>query len=132
MKPAVTAIAIHGPSSQSNHQYHRHNHNLSTLSTLDHYFLHPQGSFNMGNIVKDFASLTYTEYYALFHLAKYDTVQDHWSNYYIEQPNTDSYACHTLYTRTPPYQLYLQCLSFRRRGFLPSCSVTTQAGIFLC
>ena len=39
MKPAVTAIAIHGPSSQRNHQYHRHNENSSTLSTLDHYFL---------------------------------------------------------------------------------------------
>jgi hypothetical protein len=90
MKPAVTAIAIHGPSSRSNYQYHRRDHNSSTLSTLDHYFLRPRGSFIMGNNVNDFANLTYTEYYTLFRLAKYDAAQAHRSNYYIEQPNVDN------------------------------------------
>ena len=90
MKPAVTAIAIHGDSSQSNHQYHRSDNNSSTLSTLHHYFLRPQGFFTMGSTVKDFASLTYIEYYTLFRLAKYDAAQAHWMNYYIEQPNTDN------------------------------------------
>jgi hypothetical protein len=90
MKPAVTAIAIHGDLSQPNHQYHRSDNNSSTLSTLHHYFLRPQGFFTMGSTVKDFASLTYTEYYTLFRLAKYDAAQAHRMNYYIEQPNTDN------------------------------------------
>jgi hypothetical protein len=77
MKPAVSAIAIHGPSSRSNHQYHRHDQNSSTLSTLDHYFLRPRGFFTLGNNRKNFANLTYAEYYTLFRLAKYDAAQDH-------------------------------------------------------
>jgi hypothetical protein len=90
MKPAVTAIAIHADSSQSNHQYHRSDNNSCTLSTLRHYFLRPQGFFTMGSTVKDFASLTYTVYYTLLRLAKYDAAQAHWMNYYFEQPNTDN------------------------------------------
>ena len=90
MKPSVTAIAIHGPSSQSDYQYHRHDQNSSTLSTLDHYFLRPQGLFILGDNVKDFANLTYTEYYTLFRLAKYDITQAHRPNYYIEQPHADN------------------------------------------
>src|SRR5882762_10006311 len=90
MKPAVSAIAIHGPSSQSNHQYHCNDQNSSTLSTLDHYFLRPRGFFYMGNNIRDFASLTYTEYYTLFRLAKYNEAQNHQTNYYLEQPNADN------------------------------------------
>jgi hypothetical protein len=77
MKPSVTAIAIHGPSSQANYQYHHCDLNSSTLSTLDHYFLHPLGLFTIGDDVKDFANLTYTEYYTLFQLAKFDITQGH-------------------------------------------------------
>ena len=90
MKPAVTAISIHGPSSHSNHQYHRRDQNSSTLSTLDHYFLRPHTLFTIGTNVRDFANLTYTEYYTLFRLAKYDATQDHRLNYYIEEPNSDN------------------------------------------
>ena len=90
MKPSVTAIAIHGPSSRTNYQYHCHDQNSSTLSTLDHYFLRPQGLFTIGDNVKDFANLTYTEYYTLFQLAKYDITQAHQANHYIEQPHADN------------------------------------------
>src|ERR1700683_1408154 len=118
MKPAVTTIAIHGDSSQSNYQYHRCDNNSSTLSTLHHYSLRPQGFFTMGSTVKDFASLTYTEYYTLFCLAKYDAAQAHRTNYYMEQPNTrqfSSHACHTSYAWQSSYQPHSGCLSFRRR-----------------
>ena len=65
MKPSVTDIAIQGPSSRANYQYHCHDQNSSTLSTLDHYFLRPLGLFTIGDNVKDFANLTYTEYFDL-------------------------------------------------------------------
>ena len=55
----------------------------------------------MGSTVKDFASLTYTEYYTLFCLAKYDAAQDHRINYYIEQPNTDNSPAMHVILRTP-------------------------------
>jgi hypothetical protein len=101
MKPAVSAIAIHGPSSRSNHQYHRHDQNSSTLSTLDHYFLRPRGFFTMDNNRKNFANLTYAEYYTLFRLAKYDAAQDHRSNYYIERPNADNIPAMHVILRSP-------------------------------
>lgn len=103
MKPAVTAIAIHGPSSRRNHQYHRRDENSSTLSTLDHYFLRPQGSFVIGNNVRDFTALTYTEYFTLFRLAKYDAAQAHRTNYYIEQPNTDNSPAMHVILRLPAH-----------------------------
>jgi hypothetical protein len=103
MKPRVTALAIHGPSSQSNHQYHRRNQNSSTLSTLDHYFLRPQGLFTIGNNVRDFANLTYTEYYMLFRLAQYDAAQAYRANYYIEQPNVDNSPAMHVILRSPAH-----------------------------
>jgi hypothetical protein len=99
----VTAIAIHSPSSQTNHQYHRHDQNSSTLSTLDHYFLRPRGSFTVGNNIRDFKVLTYTEYFTLFRLAKYDAAQAHHTNYYVEQPNTDNSPAMHVILRLPAH-----------------------------
>jgi len=76
----------------------------------------------MGSTVKDFASLTYTEYYTLFCLAKYDAAQDHRINYYIEQPNTDNspamhvILCTPLSRRLPQN---LVCLRMRRKQSMP-------------
>jgi hypothetical protein len=103
MKPGVTPIAIHGPSCRSNHQYHRRDQNSSTLSTLDHYFLRPRGFFTIGNNIRDFANVTYTEYYTLFRLAKYDAAQAHRANYYIEQPNTDNSPPMHVILRSPSH-----------------------------
>ena len=57
--------------------------------------------FTIGDNVKDFANLTYTEYYTLFQLAKFDITQGHWSNYYIEQPHADNSPCMNVILRSP-------------------------------
>ena len=53
----------------------------------------PLGLFTIGDNVKDFANLTYTEYYTLFQLAMFDITQGYWPNYYIEQSHADNSPC---------------------------------------
>jgi len=40
--------------------------------SLDHYFLRPQGTFLHNNMVRTFDSISYSEYFCLFRLAKFD------------------------------------------------------------
>ena len=61
----------------------------------------PLGLFTIGDNVKDFANLTYTEYYTLFRLAKFDITQGHRPNYYIEQPHADNSPCMHVILRSP-------------------------------
>jgi hypothetical protein len=66
--------------------------------------------FTIGNYIRDFANLTYTEYYTLFRLAKYDAAQAHQANYYIEQSNSDnSLPMHViLHSPTHPHISHIQ------------------------
>src|SRR5258705_13376159 len=92
MEPAVTPISIHLSSSRSNHQYQQLTQHSSTLSSLDHYFLRPEGTFLHNNVLHSFNSISYSEYYCLFCLVKFDEHYSEHQNYYIEQPNTDGSA----------------------------------------
>ena len=85
-EPAVTALPIHLPDATTNHQYHRRS-QTSTLSQLDRYFLRPSGSFNVDGNVRQFDELTYTEYFTLFRLAKFNPAKESHPAYYLEQAN---------------------------------------------
>ena len=68
--PAVTALPIHLPNSCRHERYHRSN-SSPTLSNLEHYFARPEGSFFDGTNQRDFKTLRYSEYFALFRLQKF-------------------------------------------------------------
>ena len=85
-EPGVTALPIHLPNATTNHQYHRRS-QTSTLSQLDRYFLRPNGSFDAGGILRQFDDLTYTEYFTLFRLAKFNPAKEGHPAYYLEQAN---------------------------------------------
>jgi len=104
MEPAVTAISVHLSSSRTNHQYQQLTRHSSTLSSLDHYFLRPQGTFLHNNMVRTFDSISYSEYFCLFPLAKFDGRHSQHQNYYIEQSNTDG---------SPPMHVILRSTSHR-------------------
>jgi hypothetical protein len=57
------------------------------MSTLDHYFCCPSGSFIHHNDQRWFRDLTYVEYYSLFRLKKYDNNHVLQPNYFVEQLN---------------------------------------------
>ena len=86
--PSVTPLAIHLHAQTNHHQYHR-NIPTTTLSTLDRYFVRPQGSFIFEGQERLFAELTYCEYFTIFRLAKYDPNRAGHPLYFIEQANHD-------------------------------------------
>jgi hypothetical protein len=57
------------------------------MSTLNHYFHRPTGSFNYRNDERSFCDLTYIEYFSLFRLQKYDRNRDSNANYFVERMN---------------------------------------------
>lgn len=73
--PAVTALPIHLPGSPTHRQYLRRAGNSSSVSKLDRYFYRPAGSFTRDNVVRTFASLSYTEYYKLFRHQSYSAAR---------------------------------------------------------
>jgi hypothetical protein len=87
--PSVTPLPIHLPTATNHHQYHR-NSQTTTLSTLDRYFVRPQGAFIFGGQERLFAELTYCEYFTLFRITKYDPNRAGHPSYYVEQPNHDA------------------------------------------
>ena len=87
--PSVSCLPVHVESSTRHHQYFCKNNSSSFLSLLDRYFLRPLGSFcDRSGVLWNFANLTYTEYFTLFRLVKYDAVHCNQSYYFEEQiPN---------------------------------------------
>lgn len=70
--PTITALLIYLPSTTHHHHQYSHssNHNLQSLSLLEHYFYHPSGSFpSHDGSLQPFALLTYSKYFTLFCLA---------------------------------------------------------------
>jgi len=57
------------------------------MSTLNHYFCRPSGSFTHQGNRRNFLELTYVEYFGLFRLQKYNTNNTLLTNYFIERPN---------------------------------------------
>ena len=104
-KPAVGALSLHLPSDRTHHQYHRNNDQNSTLLLLDHYFARPHGTFVMHKGAKaSFENLTYSEYFLLFHLAKYDSSKAHQADYYLEQENRDGSPLKHVILHDPQHQ----------------------------
>ena len=87
-EPGVTAICVHLQNERTFRQYRR-NAGSNTLSSLDHYFLRPLGTFNHDGMTRFFANLTYVEYNTLFRLQKFDVRRAHEHNFYVEQENRD-------------------------------------------
>lgn len=69
--PAVTALPIHLPNSFHHQRYHRSNPS-PTLSSLEHYFARPGGTFLDGTNQREFKDLHYAEYFSLFRLQKFN------------------------------------------------------------
>lgn len=86
--PSVTPLAVHLHAQTNHHQYHR-NTPTTTLSTLDRYFVRPQGSFVLNGQEHLFAELKYCEYFTIFRLAKYDPNRAGHPSYFVEQANRD-------------------------------------------
>jgi hypothetical protein len=71
-KPAVTALPVHLPTNIAHRQYSRRNPSTSTMSLLEHYFVHPMGQFQLDNETQNFDDILYAQYYTTFRLTKYD------------------------------------------------------------
>lgn len=84
--PGVSSLPIHLPSSTSHHQYARNSgtHNQS-LSLLERYFLRPPGVFTgPDGILRNFESMSYTDYFTIFRLAKFDPDKVNANGYFRE------------------------------------------------
>jgi hypothetical protein len=57
------------------------------MSTLNHYFCRPSGSFIYQGHYRRFQDLTYVEYFCLFRLQKYNVNHTLCANYFLEQAN---------------------------------------------
>jgi hypothetical protein len=71
-EPSVTCLPVHIPESRFHTQFHRSNGQMSSMSLLSRYFHRPTGSFRLNGDDMDFDSLTYTEYYRLFRLKRWN------------------------------------------------------------
>lgn len=83
--PAVMSIPVHLPESWLYHQYHQCTGPGSTVSLLNHHFCCPTGSFQLWEQPQNFSELTYTQYYSLFCLQKFDACHDRRPGYFPEQ-----------------------------------------------
>jgi hypothetical protein len=90
-EPSVTAMSVH---LQADGTYQRYQTNSvsGSRSTLQHYFARPPGAFSLFGVPRLFSDLTYTEYFTLFRLAKFDVTKTAHAGYYIEQDVGDCYA----------------------------------------
>ena len=86
-EPSVTPVSAHLSDKQSNRQYHRRENDLSAMSTLNHYFCCPSGSFIYQGHNHRFQDLTYVEYFCLFRLQKYNANHTLSANYFLKQAN---------------------------------------------
>lgn len=104
-EPSVTAISVQLPTERRIQRYRR-NDNANTLSSLDHYFVRPLGTFLNNGIVLRFEDLTFVQYFSLFRLAKYDPQKVNSQNYFLEQDNQyDTHPMHVI-LRSDKYQHY--------------------------
>lgn len=85
-EPSVTAMSVHLDDDTTYQQYGAHAATAS-LSTLRHYFVRPHGSFTHHDVTRNFADLTYIEYFSLFRLAKFDPTKAVNQHYFLEQVN---------------------------------------------
>lgn len=84
--PGVSSLPIHLPSSTSHRQYARNSgtHNQS-LSLLERYFLRPHGTFSGPDGVScNFDTISYSDYFTLFRLAKFNPDKANTRGYYRE------------------------------------------------
>jgi hypothetical protein len=86
-EPAVTAVSVHLSDNQSNCQYDRRDGTSSAMSSLNHYFSRPLGTFTYEGHRRSFSDLTYIEYFTFFRLQKYDPNRALLSNYFVERAN---------------------------------------------
>lgn len=104
-EPSVTAISVQLPTERRIQRYRR-NDNANTLSSLDHYFVRPLGTFLNNDIILRFEDLTFVQYFSLFRLAKYDPQKVNSQNYFLEQDNQyDTHPMHVI-LRSDKYQHY--------------------------
>ncbi|GJE90163.1 ATP-dependent DNA helicase PIF1 [Phanerochaete sordida] len=93
-EPSVTALPVHLPDATNHRQYRRRdNSQENSLSFLDRYFVRPIGDFlSAPGVIRSFDSLTYSEYYTIFRIAKYDPAKAGRLNYFNETHPHDSLA----------------------------------------
>jgi hypothetical protein len=64
-EPSITTMSVHLFNDRTFVQYHR-NDGSNSLSSLQHYFLRPLGSFLHNGVICCFEDLTFVEYFSLF------------------------------------------------------------------
>jgi hypothetical protein len=83
-KPAVTSVPIHLQGDARHVQYKRGDAVSSSRSLLEHYFARPYGTYDVDHTTRSFDDLTYSQYFCLFRLDKYDVRKNDRPNYFIE------------------------------------------------
>lgn len=102
--PAVTAVSVHLPGTNTYRQYSRST-DVGSLSSLERYFLRPAGSFTVGTHIRHFRDLTFAEYFSTFRLEKYNPANNTRSTYFRESHAEDS--------RSPEMHVILRNASHR-------------------
>jgi hypothetical protein len=64
-EPSVTAVSVQLPTERPVQRY-KQNNTPYTLSSLNHYFVRPLGSFFHDGVLCQFNGLTFVEYFTLF------------------------------------------------------------------
>jgi PIF1-like helicase len=72
--PSVTSLPVHLPNAIHNRRYTT-NGGTGSLSSLERYFLRPDGTFEIDGAARSFSDLLYSEYFKLFYLKSYDPVK---------------------------------------------------------
>lgn len=60
--PSVTSLPVHLPNSIHNRKYSTRK-SAGSLSTLEQYFLHPEGTFESDGVAQNFSDLHYPDYF---------------------------------------------------------------------
>jgi hypothetical protein len=60
-EPSVTPVSVHLSTNQTNRQYHWRDSDSSAMSTLNHYFCCPSGSFTHQGNCRQFLELKYVD-----------------------------------------------------------------------
>jgi hypothetical protein len=81
--PAVSALAIYLPDDGRSSMYSS-SRATSSLSSLDRYFLRPVGVFTHNDVEINFDNLTYSSYYEIFRLDKYNSRHEGRLGYFRE------------------------------------------------
>jgi hypothetical protein len=82
--PAVTSLPVHLPDTDRHRQYSRNHGTENTLSLLQRYFLRPLGHYMFRDTCCSFDDLTYTDYFSLFRLVKFDPAKSTRDDYFCE------------------------------------------------